>query len=195
MRQLIETIEGKIWSVIDNRAFEHDGCVVDIGCLHWDWSRSLFGRKRVIGVDPVEDVVPDNVELFKGRVGPFDAKVSLSRYLDASSVAISSMVAENPNESQECEFAMLSWKNFCKNNGIDRISVLKINIEGGEYPLLHSMDSEDFEKIDQIVVSFHHWIDHRWLTLTKSSLGMLEELGFEIIQTHREFGWYLCVKK
>jgi len=34
---------------------------------------------------------------------------------------------------------MISWKNFCKLYNIDKISILKINIEGGEYPLLNSI--------------------------------------------------------
>ena len=63
------------------------------------------------------------------------------------------------------EIQMLDWKTFCNKFEIDKVSVLKLNIEGSEYPLLHSMDSEDFSKINQIAVSFHDWMNPKWRNL------------------------------
>jgi FkbM family methyltransferase len=38
---------------------------------------------------------------------------------------------------------------------IPQISLLKLDIEGGEYHLLYSLDAECFKKIDRIVMEFH----------------------------------------
>jgi hypothetical protein len=187
MIQLSETIEGLLWSVVDSKLFEHDGCVVDVGCLHWNWSKNFLGRKRVIGIDPIEKECPVDAELFSGLLGPYDSSVTLNINDD------STKIATNTNDKQ-LSYNMISWKTFCNNFNIDKVSVLKINIEGSEYPLLHSMDIEDFSKIDQITISFHDWLNPNWKHLTSSSLFLLKENGFTILQTFSKFGWYLAVK-
>jgi hypothetical protein len=89
---------------------------------------------------------------------------------------------------------MISWKSFCEMYSIDNISVLKINIEGSEYALLNSMDASDYRKIDQIVISFHHWLNPEWGLLTEASLNLLRLNGFDIIKTYSRWGWYLALK-
>ncbi len=86
MIQLSETIEGQLWSVVDPKLYEHDGCVVDVGCLYWNWSKVFLGRKRVIGVDPVEKECPEGAELFNGLLGPFNSSVSLSFNNDSTKI-------------------------------------------------------------------------------------------------------------
>ena len=58
MEHWIQTIPGENYSRIDPRAFEHDGCIVDLGCVHWNWSAPFIGKKRVIGADPFEETEP-----------------------------------------------------------------------------------------------------------------------------------------
>ena len=187
MIQLSETIEGLLWSVVDPKLYEHDGCVVDVGCLYWNWSKVFLGRKRFIGVDPIEKECPEGAELFNGLLGPFNSSVSLSFNNDSTKINTS-------DDHEQQNYNMISWKTFCKNYNIDKVSILKLNIEGSEYPLLHSMDSEDFSKIDQIAISFHDWLNPNWKHLTSSSLFLLKENGFTILQTFDKFGWYLAIK-
>jgi hypothetical protein len=188
MITLSETIEGELWSTIDLSSFECDGCIIDLGCLSWNWSTSLIGRKRIIGVDPIENFAPENVEFFKGVIGPFNGKIKMS--INENNNCTSSI----SNDDIGDEFDMLSWKSFCKKFNIDSVSILKINIEGSEYPFLHSLDKEDFKKINQIVISFHDWLDPNLEYLTKSSLYLLKQNGYTIISTFKHLGWYLCTK-
>jgi hypothetical protein len=187
MIQLSETIEGLLWSVVDTKLFKHDGCVVDVGCLRWNWSKTFLGRKRVIGIDPIEKECPTGAELFSGLLGPYDSSVTLNICDDSTKI-------DTNTDGEQFNYNMISWKTFCKNYNIDKVSILKINIEGSEYPLLHSMDSDDFDKIDQIVISFHDWLNPNWKHLTSSSLFLLKENGFTILQTFDKFGWYLAIK-
>ena len=79
---------------------------------------------------------------------------------------------------------------------IDKVSILKINIEGSEYSFLDSLDETDFSKINQIVISFHDWLNPTEYTgeMTKSSIEMLKKRGYTVISTYFKLGWYLCVK-
>jgi len=193
MIDLIETIEGQVWSAVDRRIFEHEGCVIDVGCLTWDWSGMLIGTKRVIGVDPIEPNCPPNAELFRGLLGPNNCKVRMNPTVDIGyDKAIDNSLSSLDKDSEY--FNMISWKSFCEMYSIDNISVLKINIEGSEYALLNSMDASDYRKIDQIVISFHHWLNPEWGLLTEASLNLLRLNGFNIIKTYSRWGWYLALK-
>lgn len=147
------------WSRIHPRFTEHDGCIVDLGCLGWNsdfedktsdnWAGFFFGKKRVIGVDPQEK--PNiNAELFKGFVSNFTGKAELVSH----GIGASMQMAENGI------YNVLSWKDFKKKFNINSISILKINIEGSEWDLIDSFDESDFDQIDQICVSFHDWLPH-----------------------------------
>lgn len=185
---LIHVIPGQDWTVVHNRVFDHTGCVVDVGCFTWGWLPTFNGKKRFIGIDPFEQPTP-GAELYKGCLGPFNGTV-FSKYNEQSSNILDDNIDEN---TQQVE--MLSFKSFVKKFNIDKISLMKINIEGSEYSLLHSMDSQDFEKIDQICISFHTFVNPNWKLLTESSLHLLNNMGFNVIETFDRWGWYLAIKK
>lgn len=185
-KNLIQTIKGKDYSSVDPRVLKHDGCVIDLGCLTWDWSSFFIGKKRIVGVDPFENKI-DGVELFKGLIGASDGKIFIKNKGFSSSIFFN-------DEKDNVEFSVLSWKNFCNLYNIDKISILKINIEGAEYPLLHSLDIMDYKNIDQIAISFHDRKNADWIELTKASLYLLKNVNFEIIKISKRWNWYLAIK-
>ncbi len=189
--KLIRTIEGQYWSTVLDRALTNDGDIVDVGCYTWNWSNYFISKKRIIGVDPIENNIPENTELFKGVLGTNNGKV----YMDVSADASTIIPDVNLTPVEVLEVDMLSWKTFCKKYNIDKISVLKINIEGSEYALLNSMDEDDFAKIDQITISFHDWMVPKWKDLTAASLSLLRSSGFKILETQSNWGWYLAYKE
>jgi len=186
---LIATIKDYNYSKIDDRVFEHNGCIVDLGCAGWDWSEIFIGKKRVIGVDPYESPI-DGVEFFEGLVGSVNGKVNIKR-----DRLISTIMGQKPEEEFCSTFPMLNWKEFCLNYNITSISALKLNIEGSEYPLLNSMDIDDYNMIDQIVVSFHDFENEKYKYLTESTIELLIKMGFEVQSIDKKYGWYLAIKK
>ena len=191
MIKLEQTIKEEFWSTFDWNSIDSEGCIVDVGCLYWDWSNYWFGIKRVIGVDPFEETTPNGVELFKGVLGPSDCKITMDKpYNEEVSGVVNYDVGENGGDLYE----MFSWKTFCNKYNIDRVSILKINIEGSEYSFLDSLDETDFSKINQIVVSFHDWLNPEYKELTKQSIELLKKYGYTVISTCFKYGWYLCVK-
>lgn len=192
---LFQTIVGdpqwQAWSQVDERVWQHTGAVVDIGCNPWNWSEAFIGKKRVIGADPLAQA-REGVECFQGVVGPCcgTARLVLAGESGEASTAVGSVssIADHGG----ADFPMLPWREFCLRFNIDQIAVLKINIEGGEYGLLHSMSTHDFECIDQIAVSFHHWMLPGMDKATNAALYYLRSVGYDIVETFPACGWYLC---
>ena len=188
-------VDVNIWSKIHPRFVDHDGCVVDLGCLGWNndfndrtsdnWAGYFFDKKRVIGVDPQESENP-NAEFFKGFVSTFSGKANLSNSGHAGQLV----------ESSDGEYDVLTWEDFKKKFSIDSISILKINIEGSEWGLLSTFEKDDFNNIDQIAISFHHFIPQfsNNYNLSMECVKKLESFGYYAIDLGI-YGWYLFVKK
>ena len=191
MIKLEQTIKGEFWSTFDWNSIDNEGCIVDLGCLYWDWSNYWLGMKRVIGVDPFEETIPNGAEFFKGVLGPSDCKIKMDK---PNNDEVAGIVNYNIVKGEENLYEMLSWKTFCKKFNVDKVSILKINIEGSEYSFLDSLDETDFSKINQIVVSFHDWLNPEYKELTKQSIELLKKYGYTVISTCFKYGWYLCVK-
>jgi len=193
--KLISSLEGRgkegwdnYWSQIHPRCFEHDGVVIDAGCLKWDWSQIFLGKKRLIGLDPQEEPI-EGAELYKGILGPLDGKGKFGILNENDNV-------DNVGYNENGELVdMISFKTLCKKYNIDKVSILKLNIEGAEYSLLNSMDIDDYEKIDQIAVGFHDWLYPKQSKLRKNTLMLLENMGFEVRKIHDYWNWYLAIKK
>jgi hypothetical protein len=182
---LIQTIPGLGYSTVNSRCFDHDGVIVDVGCLGWDWSKLFIGKKRVIGIDPQESAT-EATEIFKGLLGSYDGICRL--YGEGIGASM------NESNSESKLYDIISWKELCKRFNIDKVSVLKINIEGAEYSLLSSMTSDDFRNIDQIAISFHDWLDPNQNELKKASIKLLENEGFTVQCIEPMWGWYLATK-
>ena len=185
----IHTIDSRDYSRVLKRAFDNNGDIVDVGCYDWEWSQIFLGKKRVIGVDPIENHIPEGAELFKGAIGSNDGKV----LVDINGVK-STIIPTQIDLNNSVEVDMITWKTFCNNYNIDKISVLKINIEGSEYALLDSLTSDDFDKIDQIAVSFHDWLVPEWGNLTQIALSKIKNAGFKLIKINEPWNWYLAYK-
>ncbi len=182
---LFETIPGQDYSRVDVRCLEHDGCSVDVGCLYWDWCNFFIDKKRVIGIDPFE-TQKEGAELFKGVIGTFDGTM----LMENTGIG-ATMINQNSGE----QVVVKKWKTFIKEHNIEKISVLKINIEGAEYDLLNSLDDTDFKNIDQIAISFHDWLVPEWFQKTVDSIQLLLSHNYHMIKTNHPWGWVLFIKK
>jgi hypothetical protein len=176
-----ETIQGQPHSTVNSRVWAHEGAVVDLGCRDWDWSGAFIGKKRVIGVDPDKRVTAiPGTELHQSLIGPYDGVVAFRGETTMAAPA------DGPQS------AIWSWKRFAKAAiGPQGISILKINIEAGEYPLLISMDEQDFSQIDQIAVSFHHFAWPGRAKATRALVGYLEDAGYTSRSIYEPLGWVL----
>jgi len=181
------------WSKIHPRFQDHDGCVVDLGCFGWhkdfnkcnshNWSGYFFGKKRVIGVDPQEHPHPQ-AELFKGFVLDFNGKANLSKNGIGGDISVDSNGI----------YDVISWQQFKLKFNIEKISILKVNIEAAEVQLFQSFSKSDFDHIDQIAVSFHDWLYPQITSACQSIILKIINNGYECIDLGI-YGWKLFIKK
>ena len=82
----------------------------------------------------------------------------------------------------------ISFRTFIKENNIDHIDLMKMDIEGGEYPFFESMQKEDLDKIGTILVEYHlqggQTIDKELAIL----LALLRGSGFKYTIKHLHSG-------
>lgn len=186
----IKTLNDYDYSQVDDRLFNHNGCIVDVGCSGWDWSTFFIGKKRVIGIDPYESAI-DGVTFFEGLLGPVNGMTYIYRNGQDSTVVGEMNIS---NDIDYKKFPMMNWKTFKKTYSVEKVSVLKLNIEGGEYSLLMSLDAEDFKHIDQIVVSFHDVRDGIIDGRTQTIINYICEHGYSYTQLENKYGWGLFIK-
>ena len=181
------------WSTLDDRVWDHPGAIIDLGCNPWNWSEPFIGRKRVIGVDPLADP-RKGTECFQGVIGPVCGSARLLQTEGAGEA--STLVGSSSSVIGEkvINIPMLSWRDFCRTYQIGQIAALKINIEGSEYGLIHSMGTLDFDQIDQLVVSFHHWMIPGMEKATEAALYYLRSVGYQIEPIFPACAWYLCLR-
>lgn len=63
--------------------------------------------------------------------------------------------------------------------GHKRVDVLKMDIEGAEYPVIRDLiDSGAITRVGVLLVEFHHWMPAFTLADTRTALARLESVGF-----------------
>lgn len=70
---------------------------------------------------------------------------------------------------------------LCDENDIDFIDILKIDIEGAEYEVLEKLPDDFFNRIGQITVEFHDFVDPSLKPKTQAIIDRMHSLGFNHI--------------
>lgn len=75
-----------------------------------------------------------------------------------------------------------SLESFCTENGIPRVDLLKLDIEGAELDVLERGSPEFFSRVDQITCEFHDFLDNQQLPRIKAVIERMRRLGFIVIR-------------
>jgi len=94
-----------------------------------------------------EKIIP-----LKVAVGRESKKVYI--YKGIFNKGASSVIYKITDEREVAEIRGLS--NMMDTLGINKVDLLKIDIEGGEYDLLYGLPKEEFKKIDRIILEYHY---------------------------------------
>jgi len=100
-------------------------------------------------------------------------------------------------DSNQVCVKMITLKEACSLFELEKIDLLKVDIEGAEYDLLENFSKEDFKKIDQISIEFHDFIDPSLRKRTEDCINKLRGHGylFSHIGTPYMYGspYYNCL--
>ena len=136
-----------------NYNLNQNSIVVDLGARHGDWSdiiRSKYSPKIYCF-----EVVPEfcnqlnskGYETFCVAVSDKNEKITMGVFESEASIFYDSSSFESESISSDKIFNII---------GEDKIDLMKINVEGAEYPILNKLiSSGNISKINNIQVQFH----------------------------------------
>lgn len=72
-------------------------------------------------------------------------------------------------------------QNIMARLGHESVSVLKMDIEGAEYPVIANLiETGAIDRIDQLLIEFHHWQPEIGIDPTQKALASLEAAGLKV---------------
>lgn len=158
----METREvGAIWSEAIRLDYPlgGDSIVVDAGAYEGVFARQLFDKFgcRIVALEPVGSFYQTCVERFAGNPKVTVLKFGVSAQPFTDKIFINKDASSRFIEASQCELcSFLPLSDIMASAKIDRIDLLKINIEGAEYAVLEDVVSSNLiEKIRFLQVQFH----------------------------------------
>ena len=154
----------------------------------------LDAIKKYIGVEP-------NIELFKKNLLPLqDKKIVMVNkavysesnlelyFTEVENHEAGNILAETNDrfkwgekEPKKYKVSTITISDLMDDVNVDHIDYLKVDIEGSEYALIDSLTPELCEKINQISIEFHDFIDPELKDKSDEYVQKLVNLGYEMI--------------
>lgn len=167
-----------------------DSIVFDLGGYKGEWAAQILNRYKsnVFVFEPVTeffDLISRNfngnpkIKTYKFGLGANDESMEISLTKDSSSTF-------NTDGTKET-IQLKKMSSFISENNIDKVDLMKINIEGGEYDLLDDLIANGLlGKFENIQVQFHRFIPNciERRNKIREELGKTHELTYDY-----EFIW------
>lgn len=158
-------------------------------------------RGKVITVEPVRDsfrLLTKNVSLnHLDNVVPIQAAVSTGRglvpiYLSDHGTGLHSLVPELASGGSDHELVeAIGLEDIFDQHEISRCDFLKLDCEGAEFSILHSLPAELYQRIEKVVLEYHVTPIDRKRTQSDLLVERLQDAGFQVdtytdvVQTNR----------
>ncbi len=170
--------------------FGKDSVVVDVGANIGTFAMYALhrGASKVYAIEPVKRAFDDLNETLKSdRVVPLQLAIGgsngeLDMYTIPWNDTIASFDRNHIIEYSQGEQNIISFpvktqtfKDFTIENEIEKIDLLKVDIEGAEYMMFDAIDDDTLMNVDRLLLEFHDSYDGE---LRKHILDRLDKLGF-----------------
>lgn len=183
--------------------FDESSIIVDLGAHIGQFSKFFsekFPYSKIILVEANPNLVKDielnlknkkNIEIINAAIGN-DSKEYIEFYLsedfECSSLNKNFRDKFGVNKKQnKVEVKMITLNDLLSTFNLKRIDLLKIDIEGAEWDILENFSKENYERIQQISVEFHDFIDPSLRKRTKKCIKRLKGLGYFLIHKKGKF--------
>jgi FkbM family methyltransferase len=155
--------------------------VFDLGGYKGEWTYEIFNRYRsniyIFEPNPhfceairakFRDL--NKIKVFEYGLSDKDSEISMSIMADSSS-----FYKEGNNK---VKVKIIDVKKFLNNNGINKIDLMKINIEGAEYDLLEYMlEKQLVEQVENLQIQFHDFVPNSYKRM-KNIQSLLSKTHF-----------------
>jgi len=179
-----------------NYDLDENSIVFDLGGYHGEWANKIYQKYNcfIHIFEPIPQLYANICDKFKGNekikvynFGMSDVNKLLNITLsnDGSSFYL--------DGSNQVECKVTSITEFIKENNFQKVNLMKINIEGDEFPVMKSLlDNNMVTIFDDIQVQFHDFYPN--------SVDLRKEIHNKISETHEltynyEFVWENWRKK
>lgn len=138
----------------------------DVGSFTGQFAKQFYEKHKCIVYcfEPIENLYKKTLKVFENvensncyhfGLGAKTEELDISLTGDASSLYLT----EKADKTEKVKIVAID--DFIEREGINNIKVIKINIEGAEYDLLdHALDTGITDKMENIQVQFHTFIDN-----------------------------------
>ena len=140
-----------------------DSLVFDIGGYEGQWASDIFSKYscRIYIFEPVLEFASNIEKKFNKNKKILIYKFGLGKKSESAKISLNkdstSLYRTTGKKYQKVK--IIRAIDFLKENDINKIDLMKINIEGGEYDLLEDfIESGEIKKIRNIQVQFHNFI-------------------------------------
>jgi len=126
---------------------------------------NLWRNARIIAIEPEEEnfnlllkntTLYPNIECVKAAIW---SKSAILKLKNENALAFSFQYGEQtPCEKGASEVQAFTVKEICRKFSINRLNLLKIDIEGGELEILKNSESDWHQDADAIAIELHEWI-------------------------------------
>ncbi|MFZ2072138.1 MAG: FkbM family methyltransferase [Minisyncoccia bacterium] len=134
--------------------------VFDFGGYKGEWAQRIWDKYycNIYIFEPIKEFLDEAKEKFKGNKKIKFFNYGLSDKDEEQLISIDGVASSTFMGKRDTKIFLKDVKKVIEDLNIDRINLLKINIEGGEYVVLPSMiESELIKKCDDIQIEFHHF--------------------------------------
>ena len=155
--------------------------VFDIGGYKGDWAHDIYDKYKcnIFVFEPIKLFSEEIKKRFKFNKKIIVQDYGLSDSNEETKISLfdnGSSVVHNWNTSFEI-INLVDIIDFIKKNNINKIDLMKINVEGGEYKILYRLINSDYIKIcKNLQIQFHLFIDN--------ANTMREEIHSNLSRTH-----------
>ena len=189
-------------TLLDTFDIDERGIVMDVGAFNGDWAGAVLDNHHgptVHSFEPnprslkkLEELASRNPSLHVHRFGLSDSDATFALTMQGlgSSTYGAGPVAE---DVKTVDVALRDVVVVMDELGLDHVDVLKVNIEGGEYPLFARLIEQDMlGRFGIIIIQFHEWVpgSYRGRFATRRALRRTHELEWDF-----NFVWEKWVSK
>jgi FkbM family methyltransferase len=150
-----------------------DSIVFDVGGFRGEWAEKIIDRYdshvHIFEVMPrfieqIEEKYQDNEKITVHPFGLFNANCSQELSVKGPGSSLFNATTADGRQAQTVTVALRDIKEVMDEIAVERVDLLKINIEGAEFPLLKRMiETNLFEHFNDIMIQYHefapnpHW--------------------------------------
>jgi FkbM family methyltransferase len=161
--------------------------VVDLGANHGEFAHGVIQRFgcHVYAAEPLrslqEKIEPSPyLKLFRVAIGAKDGTVQLRIFRSRDASVLGSREQKDVLEAEE-EVEVVSLGTFLSRAGLQRVDLMKVDIEGAELAMFESASETDLARFGQITVEFHDFIYPELKPRVKVVKKRLAAMGFRRI--------------